>query len=136
MENIFKRHLESTLSCYQLTLTSSCPKNVFIDSLWSIIYGIISSEYVTDLNIEMPTQKLSWLADRECPKYQTEEGFFIFQPFQFFQDMTTLIHKNGCHSYIREFILIDGGLVDHGRLVIVLMVVVNVMLMIGHGVQD
>ena len=44
--------------------------------------------------------------------------------------------KNGCHSYIREFILIDGGLVDHGRLVIVLMVVVNVMLMIGHGVQD
>ena len=50
--------------------------------------------------------------------------------------MTTLIHKNGCHSSIREFILIDGGLVDHGQLVIVLMVVVDVMLMIGHGVHD
>ena len=49
--------------------------------------------------------------------------------------MTTLIHKNGRHSSIREFILIDGGLVDHGQLVIVLMLVVNVdvMLMIGHG---
>ena len=81
----------------------------------------------------MPTQVLSWLADRECPKYQTEEGFFIFQPFQFFQDMTTLIHRNGCQSSTREFILIDGGLLDHGRLVIVLMVVVDVMLMIGHG---
>ena len=88
------------------------------------------------LNIDIPTQVLSWLADRECPKYQTEEGFFIFQPIQFFQDMTTLIHKNGCHSHIREFIWIDGGLVYNGRLVIVLMVVVNVMLMIGHGVQD
>ena len=33
-------------------------------------------------------------------------------------------------------LLIDGGLVDHGQLVIVLMVVVVVMLMIGHGVHD
>ena len=49
------------------------------------------------------------------------------------QPLTTLIHKNGRHSSIREFILIDGGLVDHGQLVIVLMVVVVVMLMIGHG---
>ena len=52
--------------------------------------------------------------------------------------MTTLINKNGRHSSIREFILIDGGLVDHGQLVIVLMVVVtvDVMLMISHGVHD
>ena len=50
--------------------------------------------------------------------------------------MTTLIHKNGRHSSIREFILIDFGLVDHGQLAIVLMVVVVVMLMIDHGVHD
>ena len=60
--------------------------------------------------------------------------FFIFQPFQFFQDMTTLIHK--CHSSIREIILIVKRLVDHGQLVIVPMVVVDVMLMIGHGIHE
>ena len=32
--------------------------------------------------------------------------------------------------------MIDGGLVDHGQLVIVLIVVVDGMLMIGHDVHD
>ena len=48
--------------------------------------------------------------------------------------MTTLIHK--CHSSIREFIFIVERLVDHGQVVIVPMVVVDVMLMIGHGIHD
>ena len=74
-------------------LTSSCPI-IFINLICDVKFWICYRSKYRYAHAGIKLVGWPWMS-----KISNRGRFFIFQPFQFFQDMTTLIHKNGCHSY-------------------------------------